>query len=714
MKELGLIIISICLPFNSFSQAPDIEWQNTIGGVSSDELTICQTRDGGYIVGGTSQSGISGDNTGPYYGGNDYWIMKIDSLGLIQWQISYGGSSSDNLIDLCQTIDGGYLLGGYSFSDSSGIKTMGSFGSFDYWIIKIDSLGNIEWQNDIGGSGYDYLTSIDQCIDGGYILGGYSNSPISGNKNESNFLGSDDYWIVKVDSIGDIEWQNNIGGAGQDWLYCLTHDTDGGFIICGKSSSGISGDKTELNLGSEDYWVIKLDSSGDIQWQNTIGGGQLDRPYKIIKTFDSGYMVGGMSSSGISGDKTEPSQGDYDYWVVKLDSSGDILWQNDIGGNLADGLMDLKQTNDEGYILGGYSSSGISGDKTQNNIGFEDYWIIKLDNFGNIIWQKTIGGWSSDYLEAIQQTQDLGYFAGGWSESPESGDKTEDNVGGSDFWIMKLYPDSCVNSMFYADIDGDGFGNSSDSTLACFPPLGYVLNNSDCNDTSFEINPSSVENCNGIDDNCNGDSDEGLPLNIFFADVDNDGYGDALEDTLSCQIEISGYVTDSTDCNDENILIHEALVYFADEDHDTYGNPVNYISHCDIIPPIGFVADSTDCDDTNPYIYPGNTEVLNGIDDNCNDTIDEGFNSIFDGTESDFIIYPNPNTGSFIIKPSNLYNTPIIVEIYDVSGNKVYSKSSNVNELIVVKLTNLSSGLFEVYILSDQFILHKMIIIQYP
>ncbi len=158
----------------------------------------------------------------------------------------------------------------------------------------------------------------------------------------------------------DIEWQNTIGGNSDDELYSVIETTDGGYLLGGWSWSGISGDKSEVSQGYNDYWVVKLDGSGDILWQNTIGGYSTDELSSVIQTIDGGYLLGGYSYSGISGDKTEANQGYHpDYWVVKLDGFGNILWQNNIGGNTTDDLYSVIQTTDGGYLLGGESSSGI-------------------------------------------------------------------------------------------------------------------------------------------------------------------------------------------------------------------------------------------------------------------------------------------------------------------------------------------------------------------
>ena len=418
---------------------PPFEWQKTIGGTSSDILySVQQTGDGGYILGGHSSSNISGNKTENSQGNSDYWVLKLDGSGAIQWQNTIGGSDSDYLRSIQQTSDGGYVLGGGSWSNISGDKTENKVGNEDYWVVKLDSLGAIQWQNTIGGTQYDYLYSIQQTADGGYILGGYSDSPISGDKTDSS-QGGKDYWVVKLNTSGVIQWQNTIGGSANDLLRSIQQTNDGGYILGGFSQSNISGDKTENSQGIDDYWVVKLDSLGSIQWQNTIGGSAYDALYSIQQTSDNGYVLGGRSQSNISGDKTENSQG-MDYWVVKLDTSGVIQWQNTIGGSSHDYLESIRQTGDGGYILGGYSQSDSSGDKTENAYSSNnfDYWIIKLDSVGGIQWQNTIGGDGYDALYSIQQTIDGGYVFGGQSSSDSTGDKTDSSWGGNDYWVIKL------------------------------------------------------------------------------------------------------------------------------------------------------------------------------------------------------------------------------------------------------------------------------------
>ncbi|MBL7914951.1 MAG: T9SS type A sorting domain-containing protein [Bacteroidia bacterium] len=471
MKKHHFLILFTCVLLPFLSLAQEIQWQNTIGGSDEDMLgEIVQTSDGGYIMGGLSYSNISGDKTENSIGSADYWIVKTDSLGVIQWQNTIGGSNYDRLYSLQQTSDGGFILGGGSNSDSTGDKIENSNGQSDYWIVKTDSLGNIQWQNTIGGNSEESLTTLEQTTDGGFILGGWSQSNISGDKTE-NSNGYRDYWIVKTDSLGVIQWQNTIGGSGRENLRSINQTTDGGYILVGSSESNISGDKTENNIGVYDYWIVKTDSLGIIQWQNTIGGSKWDLGGSVDLTADGGFILIGYSDSNISGDKTENSYGDSDYWIVKIDSLGNIQWQNTIGaiGGASGELgASISQTTDKGYVLGGSSfASIVSGDKTENGFGQGDFWIVKTDSLGIIQWQNTIGGVSSEYCINLSQTNDGGFILGGYSKSNISGEKTENCKGEHDFWIVKITDK-------YNSIDGKLFIDTNSNGIQDFGELQVV------------------------------------------------------------------------------------------------------------------------------------------------------------------------------------------------------------------------------------------------
>jgi len=461
---LALITISI------YAQDPNILWQRTIGGASIDIAAVIKnTPDGGFIIGGFSTSDVSGEKSENSRGGDDYWVVKIDSQGEIDWERTIGGSGNDFLNSIALSSDGGYVLGGYSDSNISGEKTENSLGDVDCWILKLDSSGNIIWQNTIGGNNAESITAIVAANDGGYLLNCYSNSNNSPDKSE-NSLGSYDYWIVKIDGLGNIQWDNTIGGVDDDRALAAIQTDDGSFIVGGQSKSNISGDKTENTNGLQDYWIVKLDNSGNIQWQNTIGGNSSDILRNIIETNDGGFLIGGHSDSDISGDKIENSQGLDDFWIIILDSTGNIQWQNTIGGNGTDICYSVVEKNTGNFIVGGFSDSGLNGDKTEVNLGAHDYWIVELDNTGNIVSQNTIGGTNDEILTSVEINSNGELLLGGASASDISGDKTENSRGNYDFWIVKhaqtlgleenpfataitLYPNPAKNTLHLNTLD---------------------------------------------------------------------------------------------------------------------------------------------------------------------------------------------------------------------------------------------------------------------
>tara|TARA_B100000949_G_scaffold34312_3_gene27917 strand:+ start:5657 stop:7246 length:1590 start_codon:yes stop_codon:yes gene_type:complete len=440
MKTSITFLVYLFGTFCVFSQDPAILWQNTIGGSQGDFSTAFEaTTDGGYILGGYSTSNISGDKTENSNGQIDIWIVKIDDSGSIMWQNTIGGAGDDFLISLKQTSDGGYIVGAGSDSNISGDKTENSRGGLDYWILKLDGSGNIVWQKTYGGNQPEFDTYIVQTTDGGYFVGGYSDSDINGDKTVPT-NGQRDFWALKLDSTGNIVWQNSIGGSLVDRPQAAFQTSDGGFIIGGFSNSPSSGDKTENSRGGNDYWIVKLDANGTLQWNRTFGGNDSDVFRDMVQLADGGYLVGGYSKSNISGDKTENSLGDYDAWILKLDGSGNILWQNTIGGSGIDYPRDVMQLPDGTFMVACWSNSNISGDKTENSNGGYDFWLLRLNSAGGIISQNSIGGAADESGSYILPTADGNFAMFCSSDSNISGDKSENSEGLDDYWIFKTTP----------------------------------------------------------------------------------------------------------------------------------------------------------------------------------------------------------------------------------------------------------------------------------
>lgn len=347
---------------------PAIQWDRTIGGNAYDGLgAVVRTPDGGYIIGGTSTSNVSGEkseNSDNY----NFWIVKTNSSGQKQWDKTINGAYTEtDLKNILLTDDGGYLLGG-SDNDNFGL------------IIKIDKNGVIMWERTYLRGEISNLESLQKAPGGGYILG------LTFRADELQSQGpirSFDYWIVKIDVNGRTQWEKVYGGAGSDQLGSVQPTSDNGYIVAGSSNSGKGGDKTEAAKGYGDFWILKLDPSGNKQWDKTVGGPGGEGDACISQTADKGYILGGITSGVAGGDKSENSTG-ADYWVVKLSATGQVQWDQTLsGGPTPEGRYDealtvLIQTADGGYLAGGISDSPAGVDKSEEPKDYEsiDMWIV--------------------------------------------------------------------------------------------------------------------------------------------------------------------------------------------------------------------------------------------------------------------------------------------------------------------------------------------------
>lgn len=345
----------------------------------------------------------------------------------IEWQKCLGGSDEDVAFSIQQTTDSGYIVAGWS--DSNGGDASGNHGGSDLWVVKLDGSGNIQWQKCLGGSGTEGAFSTQQTTDGGHIVAGWSGSN-DGNAS-GNHGGLSDMWVVKLDGSGNIQWQKCLGGSGEDMAWSIQQTTDGGYIVAGSTASN-DGDVSDNHGGFSDMWVVKLDSDGNIQWQKCLGGSGEDGAFSIQQTTDGGYIVAGSTASN-DGDMSG-NHGSIDAWVVKLDGSGNIQWMKCLGGSGYDAALSIQQTTDDGYIVVGHTTSN-DGDVSGCG-GQGDTWVVKLNATGTIQWQKCLGGTGEDGAGSVQQTIDGGYIVAG-STASDDGDVSGDH-GFTDIWVVKL------------------------------------------------------------------------------------------------------------------------------------------------------------------------------------------------------------------------------------------------------------------------------------
>jgi uncharacterized delta-60 repeat protein len=387
---LILLFILLLFPVSAFASI----WAITYGG-SSDDLaySIQQTSDGGFIVAGETRSfGIGSPNC---------WVLKLDANGNVIWQKTYSGSNHQRAKSIQETSDGGFIVVGYQedVSDEPPLR--------DTWVLKLNSTGNVMWQKTYGGSSDDLAYSIQQTSDGGFIVAG---------ETRSFGIGSPNCWVLKLDANGNVIWQKTYGGSNYDRAYSIRQTSDGGFIVAGYTES--------YGAGYEDYWILKLDSDGNIIWQKTYGGGSdYEGAESIQQTTDGGYVVAGYTMNYIAS---------WDFWVLKLNSTGNVIWQKTYGGFGYDRAYSIQQTTDGGFIVIGQTYS--------YGAGISDAWVLKLNSTGNVMWQKTYGGHDYEQAQSIQQTSDGGFIVVGYQDV--SG--IEPSPSPLDYWVLKLDADGNI------------------------------------------------------------------------------------------------------------------------------------------------------------------------------------------------------------------------------------------------------------------------------
>lgn len=438
MKRAAILFaVIMVLALNIINAQPIVKaWDYRYGGTRGETpKSIYKLNYGGYVVGGFSLSGMNGNKSQPNWSTGellaDYWLIRTDSNGNKVWDKRFGGTGEDGMFSMALTLDEGFILGGYSLSNISGDKTQNNWGGADYWVVKVDKDGNKQWDKRYGGTGNDFLWGkIISTSDGGYLLGGQSNSNISGDKSEAVRGGNslyDDYWVVKIDSLGNKQWDKTYGGNNQESLTSLLETADGGYLIGGYSKSGISGDKTEENIGGFDFWLVKIDSLGNKVWDKSYGTINSDGIYSICKTHDGNYILGG---------------GRY----IKVDDNGDEFWTKSF--IVCAGTNDIKLTSDKGFLISGTVRNICSvptPDQTETNLGDIQTLIIKTDSAFNKQWDKTVFSTGEDYEGMAIEAGNGCYVIASDSRSGIGGYKSQPNWDATnqwgDFWIVKLCED---------------------------------------------------------------------------------------------------------------------------------------------------------------------------------------------------------------------------------------------------------------------------------
>jgi hypothetical protein len=357
------------------AQGPDTLWTRTYGGAGSDYgYSIEQTSpDGGYIIAGSTFS----FGEGSY----DIYYLKTDANGEVDWERTYGGTGTDHGSSIQQTLDGGYVIAGYTNSSGAG--------DYDVLLAKTDASGVVDWAYTYGGAADDRGWSVQQTLpDSGYIIAGYT---------ETVGSGGGDAFVIKTDADGGLLWANPFGGTSWEEARCASQTfPDSGYIVIGTTSSS--------GAGADDVYLIKLDADGDSLWARTYGGAASENGYEVRQTFpDGGYIIVGNTYSFGAGNS--------DIYLVKTDQNGDTLWTRAFGGASVEYGYSVQQTSPEaGYIIAGSTRSFA--------VGSYDAYVIKTDVGGDPVWTRTYGGSAYDDGYSVCQTApDSGYVVAGSTRS---------------------------------------------------------------------------------------------------------------------------------------------------------------------------------------------------------------------------------------------------------------------------------------------------------
>lgn len=432
-------------------------WDQRFGGASSEfAQSLVAAPGGGYVFSGSSYSGADGDRSQASWGHYDIWVVKITENGQKVWDRRFGGTLEDGAVDLVAAPAGGYVTAGFSVSEINGDKSQGSRGGYDYWVVKLAEDGAKTWDRRFGGSERDLGMALVAVPTGGFVVAGYSFSGLNGDRTQAS-RGSNDFWLVKLDELGNKIWDRRFGGSLDDLCYGLVRVPTGGYLAVGQTLSPAGGDVTQAGRGSNDYWLVKVDELGNKVWDRRFGGAEDDSARGVLALSGGGYLVVGSSRSGAGGDRTEGSRGAEDIWLLKIDENGNKIWDRRYGGTFKELSRALVEQPGQGYLVAGYSESAAEGDKSSGRQGGFDYWVMLVDTNGIKQWDRSFGALNPDFLTDALPAPGAGTFVLlGYSYSGANGDRSQDSRGEVDNWLVKF-----SNTVQVCDYDGDGRSDAS-------------------------------------------------------------------------------------------------------------------------------------------------------------------------------------------------------------------------------------------------------------
>ena len=352
-------------------------WEKNYGGTADDyALDIKVTSDDGYImIGGSFSDNIDLSNN---KGNSDIWVLKLEEDGTTQWSKNFGGKGVDFGTSIQQTTDGGYILTACTNSGGD-IGLPAGAGGNDILVMKLASNGNMQWQKIYGGTRHDGPKKILQTADGGYLVGGNTWST-DGDISQSN--GHSDALFLKLNETGEIEWSKNFGGVTTDRMNDFIENPSGDFVMTGTYSNLDLAGNGFGGRYDENFWILKFSPTGDLIWENNYGGSKYDEAKSITLTSDGGYLIGGVANS--SDGNVPDNEGLKDLWVLKTNSTGQLDWSQSFGGQYNEEIVAMAHVGPDEYLLVGYSSSVYADTLFESN-GLEDWWVLKMGDANTTI-----------------------------------------------------------------------------------------------------------------------------------------------------------------------------------------------------------------------------------------------------------------------------------------------------------------------------------------
>lgn len=412
-------------------QPVSIDWKKTLGGSGNDlSLGVIPVPGGGQLVFGRTTSSNNGD-VSQNHGAVDMWLVKLNEDGSRAWEKTYGGTGDEVAAAAAPTADGGFVVTGYTASHSTG-DVGANHGGLDFWVIKISGNGKLQWQKTLGGNHDDWPQAITVTTEGKIAVAGFTKSNNSGDVGANH--GGEDLWLAVLESNGSLAWQKVIGGNGSETAKAVVAVADGGLIVGGNTGSNNNGDVPAAK-GSTDFWLMRVDKNGVINWNKTYGGNNIEELASLAIGTGNTVLAAGSTRSN-NGDVTG-AKGSDDMWVTQIDlANGQLKWQKVLGGTGADAARAITVSTAGKILLAGYSYSNNSGDAGANN-GAGDFWVIALQSNGDVLWKKLLGGNDEEQAFGVSLSGQNGYVVSGYTHSHNTGDVGA-NHGNSDVWVVRL------------------------------------------------------------------------------------------------------------------------------------------------------------------------------------------------------------------------------------------------------------------------------------